>query len=86
MCDFLQTNEIARLNGIYRKLLLNSKVDMYEGGGKIIDPHTVEVQETDGKSKRFTTNKILVATGGRAVPLNIPGKVLFFRRVKPISE
>lgn len=79
--SLLQTNEIQRLNGVYRKLLLNSKVDMYEGGGKIIDPHTVEVQETDGKSKRFTTNKILVATGGRAVPLDIPGKVLFSRQV-----
>ena len=72
-----QTNEITRLNGVYRKLLTGSKVDMYEGGGKIVDPHTVEVQETDGKSKRFTTKRILVATGGRAVLLNIPGKVLF---------
>lgn len=75
--SLLQTNEILRLNGVYKKLLTNSKVDMYEGGGKIIDPHTVEVQETGGKSKRFTASKILVATGGRAVRLNIPGKVLF---------
>ncbi|KAG0576369.1 hypothetical protein M758_5G090400 [Ceratodon purpureus] len=71
-----KTNEITRLNGVYRKLLTGSKVDMYEGGGKIVDPHTVEVQETDGKSKRFTTKRILVATGGRAVLLNIPGKEL----------
>lgn len=71
-----KTREIERLNGVYKKLLTNSKVDMYEGYGRIIDRHTVEVQPTGGEAKRFTTNKILIATGGRAVPLNIPGKEL----------
>lgn len=71
-----KTKEIIRLNGVYKRLLAGSKVDMYEGGGKIVDPHTVDVEQTGGEVKRFTAKKILVATGGRAVPLNIPGKEL----------
>jgi glutathione reductase (NADPH) len=71
-----KSNEIARLNGVYKKMLNNSKVEMYEGAGKVIDPHTVEVTETGGQVKRFSTKHILIATGGRAVLLDIPGKEL----------
>lgn len=71
----LQSSEIARLNGVYKKMLNNSKVEMYEGAGKVIDPHTVEVTETGGQVKRFSTKHILISTGGRAVRLDIPGKV-----------
>jgi glutathione reductase (NADPH) len=75
LTDSLQSNEIARLNGVYKKMLHNSKVEMYEGAGKVIDPHTVEVTETSGEVKRFSAKHILIATGGRAVLLDIPGKV-----------
>ncbi len=51
--------EIDRLNGIYINMLKNSGVTLYEGFGRIIDPHTVEV---DGK--RYTARNILIATGG----------------------
>lgn len=77
-----QTNEINRLNGVYKKLLSGSNVDIYEGAAKIIDAHTVEVQEIGGKAKRYSTKRILVATGGRAVLLDIPGKVPFSHEVK----
>jgi len=60
--------EVTRLNGIYNKLLNGAGVDYFEGYGRIIDPHTVEV---DGK--RYTTKYICVATGGRATRLPIPG-------------
>ena len=76
--NLLQTKEISRLNGVYKKLLSGSKVDIYEGAAKIIDLHTVEVQEIGGNSKRYSTKRILVATGSRAVLLDIPGKVPFF--------
>lgn len=70
----MQTKEVTRLNGVYKKLL--SKVDIYEGFAKIIDPHTVEVRDvTDGSTQQFSTEKILVATGGRPIILDIPGKV-----------
>ncbi len=51
--------EIDRLNGIYINMLKNSGVTLYEGFGRIVDPHTVEV---DGK--RYTARNILIATGG----------------------
>lgn len=50
--------EIKRLNGIYAKLL--SKVDLKQGTAKLVDRHTVEVA-----GERFTSDKILVAVGGK---------------------
>jgi glutathione reductase (NADPH) len=77
-CDEkLQTKEITRLNGIYKRILAGAGVTFIEGAGRVIDPHTVEVQYPDGQAKRFTTRHILIATGGRAVLLDIPGKVSF---------
>lgn len=51
--------EIDRLNGLYLSMLKNSGVTLFESFGRIIDPHTVEV---DGK--RHTARRILIATGG----------------------
>jgi len=63
-----KNRETDRLNGIYKKLLSDSGVKLYEARGKIIDPHTVEVG-----GERFTTARILVATGARPVAPEIPG-------------
>lgn len=71
-----KTKEITRLNGVYKRILTGAGVTLIEGEGKIIDPHTVEVQLTEGHSKRFSARHILIATGSRAVLLNIPGKEL----------
>lgn len=71
----MQTNEIYRLNGIYKRMLTNSGVTMYEGEGRIIDAHTVEVGEKDGTKHQYTAKNILIATGSRAQRVNIPGKV-----------
>lgn len=38
--------ELQRLNGAYKNTLKNANVELMEGFGKIVDPHTVEV---DGK-------------------------------------
>ena len=38
--------ELQRLNGIYKNILKNSNVQLIEGRGKIVGPHTVDV---DGK-------------------------------------
>jgi glutathione reductase (NADPH) len=48
---------------------------MYEGEGKVLDAHTVALTTPDGEVKHFTAKHILIATGGRAVLLDIPGKV-----------
>lgn len=54
-----KNKEIARLNGIYKKLLTNSGVTLCEGHAKIVNAHTVMV---DGKS--YTAKNILIAVGG----------------------
>jgi len=63
-----KNRELDRLEGIYRKLLSDSGVKLLEGRGRLVDPHTIEV---DGK--RFTAAHIMVATGGHPVMPAIPG-------------
>jgi glutathione reductase (NADPH) len=60
--------EIARLEGIYKKMLRDSGVALIEGRGVVIDPHTVEI---DGET--YTAETILVATGGHPTVPDIPG-------------
>lgn len=60
--------EITRLEGIYRRLLSDAGVDIHEGRGVVVDPHTVEV---DGR--RFTAQRILVAVGGWPNIPDFPG-------------
>ena len=61
--------EIARLNGIYRSLLDSVGVTVIDGRGSLVDEHTVEV---DGK--RYSSEYILVATGGWPSVPDLPGK------------
>jgi glutathione reductase (NADPH) len=63
-----KNQEILRLNGIYRRLLENSGVTIFEQRARLIDAHTVEVD-----SKQHTAAFILVATGGWPVMPDIPG-------------
>ncbi|WP_376696849.1 glutathione-disulfide reductase [Wenzhouxiangella sp. EGI_FJ10305] len=63
--------EIDRLEGIYHKLLANAGVTLFEGRGRLIDRHTVEVG-----GRRVTAGKILIATGGRPWVPDIPGAKL----------
>lgn len=72
-----QTQEIVRLNGIYKRLLSNSGVKMFEGEGKVVGPHEVELTQIDGTKLNFSAKHILVATGGRAQRPDIPGKVCY---------
>jgi glutathione reductase (NADPH) len=51
--------EIARLNGIYRKLLAGADADVIDGRARIVAPHTVAVGE-----QTYSAEKILIATGG----------------------
>ncbi len=69
-------NEVIRLNGIYQRMLDNSKVELLEGHGKFIDQHTIQVGDSlrDGKAERtVTADKILIAVGGVPVRPEIPG-------------
>ena len=63
-----KNKELDRLNGVYLRLLKDSGVTLVEGRARIIDPHTVEVAE-----RRFTAERILIATGGWPHLPSIPG-------------
>ncbi|MGQ0620786.1 MAG: glutathione-disulfide reductase [Panacagrimonas sp.] len=63
-----KNREIARLNGIYRRLLLDSGVNLMEGHARLRDPQTVDIN-----GQRFSARHILIATGGWPVVPNIPG-------------
>lgn len=64
-----KTQEISRLNGVYEGILDRAGVEIIEGRGKIVDPHTVEVN-----GQRYTTERIIIATGGWPFIPDIPGK------------
>lgn len=63
--------EIARLGGIYRKLLEQAGVGVHEGFARLEDAHTVVVG-----AERITAERILIATGSRALRADIPGAEL----------
>ena len=60
--------ELDRLNGIYVNLLKSSGVQILDGHGTLVDPHTVEVA-----GKRYTAANVLVATGAWPEMPKIPG-------------
>lgn len=64
-----KNREIQRLNGIYRKLLEDSGVQIYESHARLTGPHELEV---DGQ--RVTAERILIATGGWPMIPEIPGR------------
>ncbi len=66
-----KTQEIERLNGIYKNLLDNSGVTSIWGHGKLIDANTVEVE-----GKKYSADRILLATGGWPTKPDIPGNDL----------
>ncbi|KDP39387.1 hypothetical protein JCGZ_01144 [Jatropha curcas] len=71
-----KTDEIMRLNGIYKRLLSNAGVKLFEGGGKVVGPNEVEVTQLDGTKLSYSAKHILIATGSRAQRPNIPGQEL----------
>ncbi len=61
--------ELDRLEGIYRKLLSDSGVQTIAGRGRVLDAHTVGLD--DGRT--VTAERILIATGGQITMPQIPG-------------
>ena len=64
--------ELARLHGIYNKMLDDASVDVISGRAGFIDEHNVEVREGD-TSRIVSAETILVATGGWAIKPPISG-------------
>jgi glutathione reductase (NADPH) len=63
--------EIARLNGVYERVLVNAGVKILRGRATVTSPHSVSL---DGKS--YSARHILVATGSWPQKPDIPGAEL----------
>lgn len=64
-----KSREIERLNGIYKRILDNAGVTVFEGHGVIQAPGRVTVDS----ERTLTTEHILVATGGKPYLPDVPG-------------
>ena len=62
-----------KLRGGIHSLLKSAKVDLIEGVGRITAPGEVDVTAADGGVKRYTAERILIATGSVNVRPPIPG-------------
>jgi glutathione reductase (NADPH) len=65
--------EIARLNGVYERLLKGSGVEIFRARATVAGPHAVEV---DGR--HLAVAHILIATGGWPMKPTVPGADLGF--------
>jgi glutathione reductase (NADPH) len=63
-----RAREISRLNGIYVDLLENSGVKIVSGWARLLDGHTVRVDD-----QTFSAKSILISTGGKPNVLPIVG-------------
>ncbi len=54
-------------------MMKQKKVEVLKGSGRILDPHTVQVNLTGGESRTLDTEYILIATGSKAAVPPIPG-------------
>jgi len=64
--------ELDRLEGVYRKLLAGSNVEIFDARASLKDPHTVVLST----GSEVSAKHILVATGGRPVVPDMPGAEL----------
>ena len=63
-----KNQEIQRLNGVYKRLLDNAGAELILGRGVLVDDHSVEIE-----GKRYTAERILVATGAWPSVPEFPG-------------
>ncbi|MDB4931987.1 MAG: gor [Myxococcaceae bacterium] len=68
--------EIARLNGIYQRLLEGRGVEILRGRATLEGASTVVVTAPDGAVTRRTARHVLVATGGAPLRPTFPGAEL----------
>ncbi|WP_198972632.1 glutathione-disulfide reductase [Xylophilus sp. ASV27] len=64
-----RAQEIARLNGIYGRLLQEAGTRLIEGRAQVCGPHEVQVGE-----QRWSARTILIATGGQPQVPDLPGR------------
>jgi glutathione reductase (NADPH) len=65
--------EIARLNGVYQRLLEGRGVRIIRGHARLMAPGVVAVTGPDGAETTFSAKHILCAVGGRPLRPTFPG-------------
>jgi glutathione reductase (NADPH) len=63
-----KNKEIARLNGVYRRILGDAGVEILDGHAEVVDPHTVALN-----GRKITARYILAAVGSWPVVPKFPG-------------
>ena len=64
--------EIDRIGGVYRRMMENAGVKVYDARAVLADAHTVALST----GERFSAERVLIATGGWPNMPDIPGKDL----------
>jgi NAD(P) transhydrogenase len=54
---------IEREEDVAREQMIEQKVSVLHGWGKILDPNNIEVTSSDGRKKVYSTDYIMIATG-----------------------
>jgi glutathione reductase (NADPH) len=67
---------VKRLNGIYENNLNKDEIEHFAGRAKFVAKDEVEVALHSGGTQRIKAKHILIATGGRPILPDIPGKEL----------
>jgi glutathione reductase (NADPH) len=65
--------EIARLNGVYQRLLESRGVTILRGRGRLVGRRAVEVTGADGAVATHRAKNVLLAVGGKPSRPTIPG-------------
>ncbi len=70
--------EVDRLNALHINLLKNAGVELIQGWGKFVNPHTILVLSSDREKPlmEIKAKRILIAVGGRPIRPSIPGSEL----------
>jgi NAD(P) transhydrogenase len=56
---------VSREIDVVRSQLSRNRITILTGTGCFIDPHTVEIDDSEGRTRRATADKIVIATGTR---------------------
>jgi NAD(P) transhydrogenase len=68
---------VGREIDVVRSQLSRNRITILTGTGYFVDPHTVEIDDGEGRTRRATADKIVIATGTRPAR---PGTVDFDER------
>lgn len=63
-----KTAEIDRLDSVYRSMLEDAKVDIFQGVAEILGPQRIRIGD-----REITGDRLLIATGGRPAHAPVPG-------------